>query len=123
MNHLLDFLAQAASQPAPAAGTQPSGLEMFVKQILPLFLLIGVFWWIMARGRTKEQKRFEDMLSSLKRGDRVQTIGGMLGSVVDVRDNEVVLKVDESNNVKVRFHRSAIKEVFRDAPAPAADKK
>jgi preprotein translocase subunit YajC len=45
----------------------------------------------------------------------VQTIGGVLGTVVDVRDNEVLVKVDETNNVKIRFNRTAIKEVLQDA--------
>ena len=55
------------------------------------------------------------MLDALKKNDRVQTIGGVLGTVVDVRDNEVLVKVDETNNVKIRFNRTAIKEVLQDA--------
>lgn len=121
MNTMFAILAQAATQPTgPAA--PPSMTEVILKNFLPLFVLVGVFWWMMSRSRSKERDRYEQMLSALKRNDRVQTIGGIIGTVVDVRDNEVVLKVDETNNVKVRFHRSAIKEVLADLPAPA-DKK
>ena len=60
------------------------------------------------------------MLDNLKRNDRVQTIGGILGTVVDVKDQEVSLKVDENNNVKMKFNRAAIKEVLVE---PADGKK
>ena len=51
------------------------------------------------------------MLANLKRGDRIQTIGGILGSVVEARENEVVIKIDESTNTKIRIVRDAIKKV------------
>jgi preprotein translocase subunit YajC len=108
------FLLAQATQPAD--GPPPmSGLELFARQFLPLILLIGVFFWIMSRGRAKEQQRYRQMLGNLKKSDRVQTIGGILGVVTDVREHEVVLKVDETNNVKIRFNKSAIKEVLQDA--------
>jgi preprotein translocase subunit YajC len=98
--------------------TQPSATELLLKSpILPIVLILGVFFWISSRGRTKERQRYEQMLNSLKKNDRVQTVGGLLGTVVDVRDSEVVLKVDETNNVKIRFSRTAIKEVLHETPA------
>ncbi|MGD8453497.1 MAG: preprotein translocase subunit YajC [Phycisphaerae bacterium] len=111
MTDLLLLLAQA-SQPTKAP--PPSGWEVFFRQMFPLFLVVGIFWWWISRSKSKERKTYEDMLSNLKRNDRVQTIGGILGTVVEVRDNEVVLKVDESSNVKMRFNRAAIKEVLRE---------
>ncbi len=110
-------LAMLLAQSAPAAPPPAGGTELFVKQFLPLILILGIFWWILSRGRKKERQRYEQMLNSVKKNDRIQTIGGVLGTVVDVRDNEVVVKVDETNNVKLRFVRSAIKEVFRETPA------
>ncbi len=111
--NLLLLLAQTTS--APVNPTPPSGTDMFLRQILPLVLVVGVFWWFMSRGRSKERRKYEQMLGALKKNDRVQTIGGMLGTVVDVRDNDVLVKVDETNNVKIRFNRTAIKEVLQDA--------
>ena len=96
--------------PAPTGG---GGWEFMIG----LMLLIGVFYYMMWRGSRRDRQKQQDMLGALKRNDRVQTIGGMLGTVVEVRDNEVVLKIDESNNVKVRFVRSAIREVLGEAPA------
>lgn len=118
MIELLDLLAQTpppSTQPAAPRGG--GGLDVFLGQLLPIFLMIGVFLWIMNRGNRRERHKHEDMLRNLKRNDRVQTIGGILGTVVDVRDNEVVLKVDEASNTKMRFVRGAIKDVLRDTPA------
>jgi preprotein translocase subunit YajC len=117
MTDLLFTLAQA-TQPT---GTPPSGTEMFLRTYLPLILLIGVFWWWMWRSRRREQQRYQEMLRNIKRNDRVQTIGGIIGTVVDARDDEVILKVDETNNVKMRFARSAVKDVLREA-APTTTK-
>lgn len=112
--------AQTTSQPAPRIG------DVFMSQVFPLLLMMGVFFYFMWRSQKRERQKFEDMLSTLKRNDRVVTIGGIFGTVVEVRDLEVVLKVDESNNIKIRFARSAIKEVLRDTtqqPATTAPAK
>ncbi len=117
MTELWTLLAQTTQPGAPPAGGPPPGgspLSMF----LPLLAMIAVFYWIMLRGGRKEKQKFQKMLEALKRNDRVQTIGGIRGTVVDVREDEVVVKVDEANNVRMRFARSAIKEVSGPAPAP-----
>lgn len=111
MNVCWLLLAQATNQPAAAPPGDP-----FLRFFLPLILMMGVFYFLLYRGQRKERRKQQEMLNALKRNDRVLTIGGILATVVDVRDNEVVLKVDETNNVKMRFVRSAIKEVL--APRP-----
>ena len=117
--NLLLLLAQTTSTPSSTTPTQtaPSPTDFLRGPMVPLILMIVVFWWIMSRGKNKERNRYEQMLKALKKNDRVQTIGGLLGTVVDVRDNEVVLKVDETSNVKMHFNRTAIKEVLQDASA------
>ena len=115
MMNLLMILAQTSQpgQPAPPS----SGMESFFRgPLVPLLLFIVVFFWWTTRSRSKERQKFQTMLDSLKRNDRVQTIGGVLGTVVETRGNEVILKVDETSNVKMRFSRSAIKELISDAP-------
>ena len=80
-----------------------------------LFIILGVFLlFIIMSGRrsSRDRKKREAMLGGLKKGDRIQTIGGALGAVVEVRDNKVVIKIDESNNTRMQFARSAIQTVF-----------
>ncbi len=108
--NFLSILAAAAtqvtSQPAP-------GWVEFVKNpMFPLILLIAVMYIFMFRANKNKTKKREAQLSQIKRGDRVQTIGGILGTVVEVRDSEVLLKVDESSNTKIRFARSAVHRVI-----------
>jgi len=105
------------AQTAPTTTAPTGGGSIFQGPFIPIALGLVVFWFIISRGRNKERQKYEDMLSALKRNDRVQTIGGVLGTVVDVRDDEVVLKVDETNNVKMRFQRAAIKEILHESAA------
>lgn len=102
--------APAGQQPAarPPAGFAP---EM-------LFLMVGLmaFMFIMtAMSGRKEKKRRAELLSSIQRHDRVQTMGGVIGTVVEVHDDEVVLKVDESNNTRIRFTRASVQSVLKKA--------
>lgn len=106
----------AAPTPAPGSGTGAGGSGWL--QMLPFFAAILVLYWFLIRGQRKQQSKVEQMRAGLKRNDRVQTVGGIIGTVVDVRENEVIVKVDETNNVKMRFVRSAIGSVL-DAEAPA----
>ena len=81
---------------------------------LPLILMFVVFYFLMFRGPKKKQQQHQKMLSAMKKGDRIRTIGGIIGSVVDVRDDEVVLKVDESTNTKMRLARSAVSKIMTE---------
>ena len=77
---------------------------------------------MLIRGPRKEEKKRKQMLATMKKGSRVVTIGGLVGSVVDVRDDVVVLKVDESANVKAHYLKSAISRVLAEDASPE-DKK
>jgi preprotein translocase subunit YajC len=80
--------------------------------IVPILLMFGVLYFVLFRGQRKEEKRRKSLISELKKGDRVMTIGGMLARVVSIDGDEVVLKVDESANVKATYRKSAIQEVI-----------
>jgi preprotein translocase subunit YajC len=69
----------------------------------------------MMRSKKNQDRSRQDMLKQLKRGDRIQTIGGIIGTVVEAREDEVLVKVDESSNTKLRFVRSAIHRVITDS--------
>lgn len=83
-----------------------------------MLMLLGLFAFMiimsMMAGR-KEKKQMRDMLSSLTRHDRVMTNGGIIGVITEVRDDEIVLKVDEATNTRIRFAKSAVKTVLKHA--------
>ena len=55
------------------------------------------------------------MIQSLKKNDRVRTIGGIIGTIIDIKDDEITLKVDESNNTKIKVVPGAIsKNLLQD---------
>ena len=121
MNEIWTIVAQAPTtqpaQPQPGLFGNP----------LILFAMLGlVMYFLMLRPQSKERKKREAMLSAVKKNDRVVTIGGILGTVISVKDDEITLKVDESSNTKITFTRSAIQRVSSAAPSetvePAAKK-
>lgn len=96
--------------PVPKAPAKPG---LFGGWELPLILLgVLVFFFLMTNSQKKNQKKQQQMLSSLKKNDKVQTSGGVIGIVVEVREQEVILKVDESSNTRMRFVRGAIARVL-----------
>jgi preprotein translocase subunit YajC len=98
----------ATSQPVPF-WANPQNMFLIL-----IFGMLMFFVWSSSRSKRQEQKKRDDMLKNMKRGDRVMTAGGILGSVVEVRDSDVLLKVDESTNTKIKFTRDAIKRVVTE---------
>jgi preprotein translocase subunit YajC len=80
--------------------------------LIPILLGIIVLYFFVFRSKRVQDRKRKDMLGTLKKGDRVQTIGGILGTVIEARESEVLLKVDESSNTKIRFSRNAIHRVI-----------
>jgi preprotein translocase subunit YajC len=72
---------------------------------LPLILLM-VFMLFRAPQKQKQQRK--KLEQSLEKNDKVLTIGGIIGTIVDLKDDEITLKIDESNNTKIKIRRSAI---------------
>lgn len=95
-------------QTAQAAGGNWSFLVM-------MLLIFVVMWFFMIRPQQKKQKELEQFRNSLKKGDKVVTIGGIYGVVSEVKDKYVIVEVD--NNVKLRVDRSAIVKDITDVPA------
>lgn len=80
--------------------------------MLPVFLVI--VWLFMMNPQKKQEERMQKMLNSLEKNDKVMTVGGVIGTVhsIDKEQNEIVLKVDEASNTKIRFHLTAVNTVF-----------
>jgi preprotein translocase subunit YajC len=77
-------------------------------QLVMLGLMIVVFYFLLFRGPRKKQQEHKQMVQTLEKNDRVRTIGGIIGTVVDIKGDEITLKVDESNNTKIKIVSSAI---------------
>lgn len=112
MTELILLLAQATSQPKTAP--PPPGLS---SMLWPLVLMGLIFYFIMLRPQNAEKKRRAEMLNAVKKNDRVVTIGGIMGVVQNVKDDEITLKVDESSNTKITFTRASIARVISAGPA------
>jgi len=80
-----------------------------------LGLMFVLMYMILFRGPRKKQQQHKQMVQTLSKNDKVRTIGGIIGTVVDIKGDEVTLKVDESNNTKIKVIASAIgKNVSKD---------
>ncbi|MEK7992489.1 MAG: preprotein translocase subunit YajC [Planctomycetota bacterium] len=77
-------------------------------QLILLGLMFVLMYVVLFRGPRKKQRQHKQMMQALGKNDRVQTIGGIIGTVVDIKDDEITLKIDESNNTKMKIVRSAI---------------
>lgn len=80
----------------------------FPYQFIFLALIFVVMYVFMLRGPRKQQQKHKQMVQTLAKNDRVRTIGGILGTVVDIKGDEVTLKIDESNNTKIKITTSAV---------------
>ena len=89
-------------------GSRPSPYGPMIWMI-PLFILM---YLLMFRGPKKKQQQHQKMVQALQKNDKVRTIGGILGTVIDTRDDEITLKIDESNNTKIRITPGAVSKVI-----------
>lgn len=108
------LLAQNGNAPP-----QPSLTDMLRLYGLPMLMIMVVFYFLMIRPERRKQAEQTRMLQSLKKNDRVVTIGGIHGTIVNAspESDEVTIKVDESTNTKLRMQRSAIARVLASETA------
>jgi preprotein translocase subunit YajC len=124
----LNLLAQGA-EAAPAAAEQAagdpvSGIADFLSN--PLILPVGLFVLFYFIFILPERRRKGDeakMMSSLKKNDRIVTVGGIHGTIVNApADGDVVtIKIDEGGNTRVKVNRSAISKVIQDGDDKGKD--
>ena len=93
-------------QAAPAA--QGGGWQMWIM----LILIFVVMWFFMIRPQRKQQKELQNFRDSLKKGDKVVTIGGIYGTVTEIKEGSVLIEVD--NNVKIRVSKQALVKDFTE---------
>ncbi len=111
------FISPAYAQAAGAGGS-----DMFVS-LMPLILIFVVFWFLLIRPQQKKMKQHKSMVAALRRGDRVVTGGGLIGTVAKVTSDTEV-QVDLAEGVRVRVMRHSIQEVMaKTDPAKDGGKK
>lgn len=109
------FISPAFAQDAaPGVG---GGLEAF----LPLILIFVVFYFLLIRPQQKRMKQHKEMLSNVRRGDRIVTSGGIIGQVTKVQDNGE-LQVEIAENVRVKVMRDMVSQVLSKTEPVSGDK-
>ena len=103
-----------------------AGSGSMLMSVLPFGLIILIFYFFIIRPQNKKQKETEKMLSALKKGDKVVTVGGIHGIISSTKEKTVIVKVDD--NAKIEFSRNAITSVIvdkaeKDSKAAKDDKK
>ena len=91
--------------PIPALLLQQSG-NIF-GALMPIFLMIGIFYVLVIMPSRKRQKKLEEMLANLQTGDTVVTTGGLTGTVIGVYEKKVVLRL-APDGIKLEFARNAV---------------
>jgi preprotein translocase subunit YajC len=98
------LISDAWAQAAPAA--QPS----LMAQLLPLILLLVVFYFLLIRPQMKRAKEHRNMLGALAKGDEVVTSGGVIGKVREIGENLLVIEI--ADKVEIRVQKQAITSVL-----------
>lgn len=98
-------LLQAAQAAQPAQG---GGWSMWIM----LALIFVIMWFFMIRPQRKQQKELQNFRDSLKKGDKVVTVGGIYGTVCEIKEGTVLIEVD--SNVKIRVSKNALVKDFTE---------
>lgn len=105
------FTMLQAAAPAQQGGSQLSFWIMII-------LVFAVMWFFMIRPQRKQQKEIEQFRNELKKGDKVVTAGGIYGTILEVQERTVLLKVDK--DVKLRVDKTSLLKDYSEAAAAAA---
>jgi preprotein translocase subunit YajC len=103
LNALLAF-----TPPQTQAGQEPTSI---FASLVPMILMIAVFYFVLIRPQMKAKKEQDNMVATLKAGDKVVTSGGIMGTVTSVKDNSVMLSIAENVKIEVlKAHITARKD-------------
>lgn len=108
------FISDALAQTAPAAAAGP---ESMWTSILFMVLIFVVFYFLLIRPQQKKMKDHREMLTQLKRNDRVVTAGGMVATITKVKEGSDEIEAEIAPNVRVTLVRGTISSVIRPQAA------
>jgi len=110
----MDFLISSAMA-QDAAAQQPS----MIASLLPLILIVVIFWFLLIRPQMKRNKQHRELVASLSVGDEVVTAGGMLGKITEV--GETFISVQLAENVVIKVQRASVAQVVPKGTFDAKD--
>ncbi|MBF0199526.1 MAG: preprotein translocase subunit YajC [Planctomycetes bacterium] len=90
-------------------------MDDFGKSIVsavPLIAAFLVLMFLMTSNTRKEKKKKEELMSAMKKGDKIQSLGGIIGTIEEIRDEEVIVLVDARNKGTLTFHKSSISHII-----------
>ncbi|HEX2094337.1 MAG TPA: preprotein translocase subunit YajC [Longimicrobiaceae bacterium] len=87
-----------------------------IAMILQVVLIVGIFYFLLIRPQRQQAKQHREMVAALKRGDRVATLGGLVGEIVALNDDVVTLKTGEA---RVVVERNKVARRMNEGPATA----
>lgn len=114
---LINLMGSSVSSDAAATGSAGSGFS----SIIMLVAMLLIFYFLLIRPQKKRDKEAKAMMASLRKGDKVVTIGGIHGIIATVRENTVVLRVEDDS--KIEFTKSAISSVISKGESAPEEKK
>lgn len=103
---MFNYLIAMAAPPGGAQGGNPIGA------FLPLIFIFGIFYFLLIRPQQQKQKRHQKMLTELQKGDKIITSGGIHGTVVNIKDNVITVKVAE--NVRIDINKGNIAVILKN---------
>ena len=115
----MDFFLNLAMVGDPSAGGQAAGQQSGIFMFVWLGLMIVLFYFMLIRPQKRREKERQALLAAVKTGDRVLFAGGLLGTVANVKDKTLVIKI--ADGVKVEVLRGAISQVLAKGEEPAED--
>ncbi len=105
---MLKYFVMSATSEAAQSGGWGSILQL----VLPLALMIGLMYFLMIRPQKKKEKALRDLINSMAVGDKCQTTGGIVGKVVNIRDDEVTIQTSVANTL-ITLKKAAISSVAK----------
>ena len=103
----------AAAAPGAASG------QNLIGALLPFVVLMGVLYFMVLRPQKTQQKKREEMMAGLRKGNRIVSIGGLYGEILDIKDDALLVNVaDQGEKVVIRFGKWAVQEVIGKGNQP-----
>ena len=114
---ILSGCVPAATTDGAAADGTASGATGMGSMIIMMVVLIAVFYFFMIRPENKRKKKAQEMRDNLAVGDTITTIGGIMGKIVNIKENSIVIETSD-DRVRVQFMKWAVSSVGKQTEEP-----